>query len=186
VSGAAAAVAVASEPAPASETAVAVASEPEVAPDVSPDADLASLKQSWSAVMETVRTSNPLLAAVIAEAQPAALARGELTIAFPSEAAFLCRKAQEAGNRQLVSDAVRTVTGHGLRLSYELREDLVAPSGPHLSEEEWVDRFMAEFDAEELEGERGERSGPSSSESEESATAPARATGAANSSPERS
>jgi hypothetical protein len=130
------------------------------------DLDLDTLRQTWPTVVETVRTNNPLLAAVIAEAHPAALTGAELMIGFPSEAAFLCRKAQETGNRQLVSEAVRSVTGHGLRLAYELREDLPTPSRPVTSEEEWVARFLAEFDAEELPDEQGEDSDGSSSESQ--------------------
>jgi hypothetical protein len=166
-----AAVALAPEPDALAESAPPAEPTPSPEPAASPDragasdpvSGLEAIKQSWPAVVETVRTHNAFVAAVVADAQPVAVDARELTIAFPPEAGFLCRKAQETANRQLVADAVQTVTGRGLGLSYELREDLEATSGQAVSEEEWVARFMAEFDAEELEG----GSDHSSSESEE-------------------
>jgi DNA polymerase-3 subunit gamma/tau len=54
-----------------------------------------------------------------------------------------------------VSEALREISGRRWRLSYELREleahALAGPPPP--SEEEWVRRFMEEFDAEEIPGE---------------------------------
>ena len=45
------------------------------------------------------------------------------------------------------------MTGASLRLAYELRDDAALesrPAAPRLSEEELVDRFVEEFDAEVL------------------------------------
>ena len=42
-------------------------------------------------------------------------------LAFGEDAAFVRRKAEERANRAALSEAVRTVTGHVVTLSYELR-----------------------------------------------------------------
>ena len=167
---AASAAATAPAPAPAAATAAAVAPAPEeneLAPDPdpaeapapapasaddppAPALDLSALAGLWPALIETVRAEKPLLAAVMAEAQPLEVGEGKLTIGFPAEAAFLCRKAQDKANRELVTAALRTVTGRSLRPTYELRDDIAAPAEPPPSEEEWIARFMDEFDAEEV------------------------------------
>jgi DNA polymerase-3 subunit gamma/tau len=111
---------------------------------------LEELAALWPAVIDAVRQTKPLLAAVIVQGRPVALEGDLLTVAFAPEATFLCRQASDPSNRVAVGEALRTVTGAGVRLSYELREDLVAPEAPPLSEEDWVKRVLAEFDAEEL------------------------------------
>ncbi|MEA2354232.1 MAG: polymerase subunit gamma/tau, partial [Solirubrobacteraceae bacterium] len=101
-------------------------------------------------VLEAVRVGNKMLGAVIADAVPVELTDRRLVLAFPEDSAFLRRKADDQPNRQAVADAVRAVTGRTLRLAYDLRElsDQEAPAP--LTEEEWVARLKAEFDAEEL------------------------------------
>ena len=144
------------EPEPEPDPEPAVAATPEPAPadpgaaDAAASIDLPTVTGLWPTLIETVRAQKPLLAAVIAEAQPVKVARGELTIGFPAEAAFLCRKAQDKANRDLVAASLRTVTGQPLRLTYELRDDIAAPAVPPPSEEEWIARFVDEFDAEEV------------------------------------
>jgi DNA polymerase-3 subunit gamma/tau len=115
--------------------------------------DLDSVCAIWPAVVELVRGENALLGAVICEAQPVAVDGEDLTLAFASTAQFLKKKAEDRDYRAAVSEALRAVAGGRWRLSYELREQLAAadPSeSPERSEEEWVARFMREFDAEEL------------------------------------
>jgi DNA polymerase III subunit gamma/tau len=115
--------------------------------------DLDSVCAIWPAVVELVRGENALLGAVICEAQPVAVDGEDLTLAFASTAQFLKKKAEDRDYRAAVSEALRAVAGGRWRLSYELREELAAadPSeSPERSEEEWVARFMREFDAEEL------------------------------------
>jgi hypothetical protein len=82
-------------------------------------------------------------------------------VAFASSAAFLKKKAEHPDNRAIVSDALLEVTGGRWRLSYELLEaDLSAASEQSPpTEEEWVQRFMEEFDAEELSGEHAPADG---------------------------
>jgi hypothetical protein len=104
--------------------------------------------------VDLVRGENALLGALIAEARPVAAQGEHLTLAFASSAQFLKKKAEDPANRMTVGEALQAVTGTRWRLSYELRE----PAGegdattPELGEDEWVRRFMEEFDAEEIEG----------------------------------
>jgi DNA polymerase-3 subunit gamma/tau len=128
------------------ETAAAGAPEPAVR-------DLESVRAVWPAVVELVRGENGLLGAVICEAQPVAVDGDDLTLAFASTAQFLKKKAEDPNYRAAVGEALRAVAGGRWRLSYELRDELAAadgPDSPERSEEEWVARFMREFDAEEL------------------------------------
>jgi len=118
--------------------------------------DLESLRSLWPAVVELVRAENALLGALVAESQPVAVAGEDLTIGFASTAQFLKKKAEDRANRVIVTESLRDVTGRRWRVSYELRDELdlhePAEQEGH-SEEEWVRRFMEEFDAEELAGE---------------------------------
>jgi DNA polymerase-3 subunit gamma/tau len=140
------------EPASATE-----APEPAPAADPAPEpvphaADLDSLRAVWPAVVDVVRADNALIGALIADAWPVAVEGEDLTVAFDSSAAFLKKKAEHPDNRAIVSEALRQVTGGRWRLSYELLEsDAESTSGAQApTEEEWVRRFMEEFDAEEL------------------------------------
>jgi DNA polymerase III subunit gamma/tau len=117
--------------------------------------DLESVRGLWPAVVQLVRAENALLGALIAEAEPVDAGEGELIVAFAPTAQFLKKKAEDPAHRMLVGEALREVSGRPWRLSYELREELEAracggPARP--SEEEWVRRFMEEFDAEEIPG----------------------------------
>jgi hypothetical protein len=104
-------------------------------------------------VVDQVRGANAMLAALLADARPVAVREREVTIAFPSGAAFLKRKAEQDDHRRAAAEAFRTITGQALILRYELREDDDEPAQAGeqvLSGEELVRRFLEEFDAEEL------------------------------------
>jgi DNA polymerase-3 subunit gamma/tau len=113
--------------------------------------DLESVCSLWPAVVELVRRDHALLGALIAEAKPVAVDGEDLTLAFASTAQFLKKKAEGRDNRVAVGEALRAVAGGRWRLSYELRdagrEEVAAGEG---TEEDWVRRFMEEFDAEEI------------------------------------
>jgi hypothetical protein len=121
--------------------------------------DLQALESMWPAVVELVGAENALLSAVLKEARPVAVGDGELTLAFASSASFFKKKAEDPVHRAAVTQALRTVAGdRHLRVAYELRESLPqSPEGPPAggprTEEEWVARFVEEFEAEELPGE---------------------------------
>jgi hypothetical protein len=115
--------------------------------------DLDSLASMWPAVIELVRGENALLGALIAEARPVAADGEDLILAFAASAQFLKKKAEDPANRMTVGEALRAITGVRWRLSYELRETPsqgAAEPPEATSEEEWVKRFIDEFDAEEL------------------------------------
>ncbi len=107
----------------------------------------------WPAVVDTVREGNAMLAALLADARPVIVTERELTLAFPTGAAFLKRKAEQDDHRRVTVEALRSVTGHTLVLRYELRDEdepAVHPAETVLTGEELVQRFMEEFNAEEL------------------------------------
>ena len=94
-----------------------------------------------------------MLHALMENARPSALDGGELTLSWAESAAFYKRKAEDPACREQIATAIRTVTGSSLRLAYALAEDGAAAAEhavPELSDDELVDAFMREFDAEEL------------------------------------
>jgi DNA polymerase-3 subunit gamma/tau len=135
---------------------VEVADEVDLSPGAIPATDLDSMRAVWPAVVDVVRAGNALLGALIADARPAAVDGEDLTVAFASTAAFLKKKAEHPDNRAIVTEALRQVTGGRWRLSYELLEvdEETASEQATPTEEEWVRRFMEEFDAEELFGDQ--------------------------------
>ncbi len=114
--------------------------------------DLEAMRSLWPAVLDTVREQNSMLAALLDGANPIALAGDELTVAFSESRAFLKRKAEDAPNREALTAAIQTVSGHVVRLAYELTPDDgdEPAASPKLSDEELVKHFLEEFDAEEL------------------------------------
>jgi DNA polymerase-3 subunit gamma/tau len=139
----------ASAPPPGAADAVAV---PDRAAPAGESSDVDELRSLWPAVLDLVRGENALLAAVIADARPVAVAGEELTVAFAPGADFLKKKAEDHANRTAVAEALRQITGRRLRPSYELRA-LPADDGGTtvvLTPDEVFERFVAEFDAEEL------------------------------------
>jgi len=123
---------------------------PEPSVSVAVGLDLASLAELWPAVVESAETDNRLLGAVLAKARPTNLEGGELTLALGGKTDRAL--AEDPTKRELIAKAVRTVTGSSLRLAYELRTDAepAGPDAPALSEDELIERFVTEFEAEEL------------------------------------
>jgi len=123
---------------------------PVLAPAVNGPITLERVVGAWATVVDHVRSTNPMLGAVIGDARPVELEGDHLVLAFGEDAAFLRRKAEERTNRSALGDALRSVTGHTLTLSYELREGAEPPALPTLSDDELVARLLDEFDAEVL------------------------------------
>ncbi|MEA2220686.1 MAG: polymerase subunit gamma/tau, partial [Solirubrobacteraceae bacterium] len=116
--------------------------------------ELDGLRAMWPAVIEAVRAENALCAALLEDAMPIAVDGAQVTVAFPPSADFLRRKADDDGYRHCVATAVRRVTGSRAQIAYVLAEletadDAPAPAAAP-TEDEWVRRFVAEFDAEEI------------------------------------
>jgi len=113
--------------------------------------DIESIYALWPAVVDLVRSENGLLGACIDEAHPVEVDGEELTLAYPFGAEFNKKKAESPANRAALGEALGALAGGRWRLRYELR-DTPAPENVAggRSEEQWVERFIDEFDAEEL------------------------------------
>jgi DNA polymerase III subunit gamma/tau len=115
--------------------------------------DLPGVAELWPAVLADVQERSPMLHALMENARPSSLAGGELTLSWAESAAFYKRKAEDPACREQIATAIRSVTGSSLRLAYALAEDDAAHAHappPALSDDELVEAFMREFDAEEL------------------------------------
>ena len=99
-----------------------------------------------------MRGENALLGALVAEARPVAVDGEDLTLAFASTAQFLKKKAEDPANRAMVGEALRAVTAGagGCPTSCATSSQARTPAAARAIEEEWVARFMEEFDAEEI------------------------------------
>jgi DNA polymerase-3 subunit gamma/tau len=117
----------------------------------------------WPAVLERLDQESPMLAHALREARPAELGGSNLTIAWPEASALTKRQAEDPAKQEMLAQAIRAVTGASLRLAHEVRADHDGPGAPTaaaaepaLSDDQLVERFMAEFDAEELPPEQPE------------------------------
>ncbi len=141
--------------APKGSTAAAVAVEAQAQPQSQPQAqpvgsiELGQIVSLWPAVAEAIGEENGMLSAALSAATPTALEADRLTIAFPSDAAFVKKKAEQG--RELVAGAVRGLTGHAVSLNFELSDAVTPPAGAAtLDHEQLIERLRAEFGAEEV------------------------------------
>jgi DNA polymerase III subunit gamma/tau len=112
---------------------------------------LDGLRAAWPAVVESVNARHSLLGAAVAKTRPCELRGEELTLALGTDDSFLRRKVESTDCRELIAEALRTLTGHKLRLVVDLRDDEPeAEAAPVVSEDEIVERFKKEFEAEEI------------------------------------
>ena len=119
--------------------------------------DLDSLRSVWPAVIEELLNSgNTLCAHRLAETVPVAVDGTQVTIAFAADAEHAehhMRKAGSDEDRACVAEAVRTLTGAAKpQIAYVLGQPPAAVDEPPAAptDSEWVERFVAEFDAEEI------------------------------------
>ncbi len=120
---------------------------------VEPDAPAPSgegLIEVWPAVLQTLQEQAPDLAAVLETARPARVGDGELTLAWTEPVGLFLRKVEDPVNKDKILQVIRAVTGSSVRLAYEIRADGDPAQLPKISEEELVNRFVQEFDAEVL------------------------------------
>jgi DNA polymerase-3 subunit gamma/tau len=115
-----------------------------------PPLDLDRLTEIWPAALETVRSANAMVGALLAEARPSALDGDRLTVSFPETAAFLKRKAEAPANRELVADTIKGLTGRLVAVAYELSESVEQAAPRGLGPDELLARLKAEFGAEEV------------------------------------
>ncbi|MEA2441258.1 MAG: polymerase subunit gamma/tau [Thermoleophilaceae bacterium] len=142
------------QPATAGAPAAAVATaEPERQPEpqahAEVDLDLDRLRALWPAVVDEVCKENQMVGAFLQEARPTSLDSGRLLVCFAPGAGFSKKKVES--NQQLVRGAVRSLTGAGLDIRYELSElPAEAEVASLLSEEELLERLKQEFGAKEV------------------------------------
>jgi len=142
-------------PAPKGSAAVAVQPQPQAQPQPQSQpqpagsVELDQVVVLWPAVAEAVAEENGMLSAALSAATPTALEADRLTIAFPAEAAFVKKKAEQG--RDLVANAVRGITGQPLTLAFELSDSVAPPAGAAtLDHDQLIERLRAEFGAEEV------------------------------------
>jgi hypothetical protein len=84
-----------------------------------------------------------------------AVEAGQVTVAFPPDAEYHRRRADDDEYRACVAAALREVTGASARVSYVLDEAPAVPEEPlpTLVGDELVRRVVTEFDAEEIDPE---------------------------------
>ena len=127
-------------------------SEPEVRVGV--ELDLPGVAELWPAVLADVQERSPMLHALIENARPSALDGGELTLSWAESAAFYKRKAEDPACREQIADGDphrhRQLAAARLRARRRATRRTGAHDVPPLSDDELIDAFMREFDAEEL------------------------------------
>jgi DNA polymerase-3 subunit gamma/tau len=129
--------------------AVAVEERPQEAARPVAALQLEQIVTLWPAVADAVREQNGMLGAALSAATPVALDADRLTIAFPPDAAFVKKKAEQG--RELVANAVRGMTGQPLALAFELSEDAMPAAGPAtLDHDQLIERLRVEFGAEDV------------------------------------
>jgi len=130
--------------------------DPETAPDppaaaFAGEPELERVAACWPAVIDIVRQDNEMLAALLADARPVSLEGHDVTIAFPSDMAFLKKKAEQDEYRRATAEALRSVVGASLVLRYELSDEQpMSVVDVGLSHDELVRRLVEEFDAQVL------------------------------------
>ena len=128
-------------------TAVAVVEPDAEAPEPSFELSVDTFEEIWPAVIQSLEGDSIRLAAILREAVPN-LDDSGLTLAWPASAGFSKRQAEDPEKRELLAQAIRSVTGASLRLAYELRaDDELSPQDEQLTEDELVERFKSEFSA---------------------------------------
>jgi DNA polymerase III subunit gamma/tau len=112
-----------------------------------PAVDLDRMQALWPAVADAVREQNAMVATLVEQARPTAIEGDRLTVAFPEDAAFSKKKAE--ANRDLICQALRGLVGQELGVIFELAA-VPADAPAPLSEEDLIERLVAEFGAEEV------------------------------------
>jgi len=110
--------------------------------------DLDGFADLWPAVIESIQGERPLLAEHLKVARPSSLGDGELTLAWAESHGLSRRKAEDATNREVIGRAIRAVTGASLRLAHEMRAEAPEAEARALSDDELIERFVEEFEAE--------------------------------------
>jgi DNA polymerase-3 subunit gamma/tau len=146
------------DPPPAAPEATQAAEAAEAAPRSEPPPlqGEVELERLWPAVLERVcdAEGGEMMAALLAEARPIALEDDLLVLSYPASASFNKRKIEDRANSERLTQALRLVSGRPLVARFEIHDgpeshDDSGTPPVRLTEEELIDRFKSEFDAEE-------------------------------------
>jgi DNA polymerase-3 subunit gamma/tau len=146
----------ASAPPPPAPEPAAAAPEPVAPPPPAPVAvaeplgalDLGTVQELWPAVLQSVEESNQMVAMSLAKGQLVNVAGKEVTVAFTPDCGFQKRKAEDPSGRELVITAFRELAGIAPVLIFETREaDELGAEPEVISEDDFIARLRAEFDA---------------------------------------
>ena len=115
--------------------------------------DEADVLAAWQHVISHLRHETPMIAALLTKAWPQRLDGSKVVLAFPVEAEFHCRKAQDERCREAIKDAFAGVIGTRPELVFEIT-DGGSPIAPEvertLSLDEVATALISEFGAVEL------------------------------------
>jgi len=140
---------------PAAAPAAQAIAEPTPVADAAAALDPDLVRDVWPAVLDQVGAANAMLGALLRDARIVAASGETLTLGFAASASFLKKKAESRESQELIASAVASVTGARPRLAFELRDDLdpagaTGAAAESLTPDEWVERFVSEFSAEEI------------------------------------
>ena len=122
--------------------------------------DLDRITRVWPAIVDHIRQSgSEVLSHAFESARPVNVdpQSGVLELGFPPSAQFNKRKAEGKANQQQLTDALQAVIGERLRPVYVLLDEEAEVPVSEISEDEVIERFKAEFEAEEIEPEEAKR-----------------------------
>ena len=115
--------------------------------------DLPGVTELWPAVLADVQERSPMLHALMENAPPVGARRRRADAELGRVGRFYKRKAEDPACREQIATAIRTRHRQlaAARLRAGRRRRAPRPrAAPTLSEDELIDAFMREFDAEEL------------------------------------
>jgi DNA polymerase-3 subunit gamma/tau len=138
---------------------------PQTRPDVNPDLDLDAVSQAWPKMLERLGQDSGLLPALLERAWPLKVTGATVTVAFPEEADFHRRKAEDSRSRELIVKALETTLSARVELEFELSDE-EPTAGPAaqtpITADEFADAVLRELGGTELTatGEQGEAGEP--------------------------
>ncbi|HET9676421.1 MAG TPA: hypothetical protein VFP21_02830 [Solirubrobacterales bacterium] len=114
------------------------------------------IQRVWPSILQKLTETAPALVATFESARPIAMEDAGLQIGFPADERFNKKKAESPERRDAVAAAFEAVVGQALKPTYVLLDeeapppDTPAPSGGEIDEDELLERFKSEFNAEEV------------------------------------
>ena len=127
----------------------------ETGPAGQSDLSLEEIQRIWPAVLQKLEETAPALSHALEGARPVSFGEEGLQVGFPPDMTFNKKKADSPERRDTVAAAFAAVAGTGLRPTYVVLEgeappDTPAPGSEAIDEEQLLERWKSEFNAEEV------------------------------------